>query len=180
MPIIGVIEPGAKAAVTATRNNNVVLLATETTIQSEVYQNTLRALRPELVISSQPCGLFVALSEEGCVDDKLAQCAVEKYLAPFVNDRYDTVILGCTHFPALITPIRHFLGPTIQVINSAYETAQVVDQMLTLLDLHAARRHHTAQQCHYLVTDLPERFSRVGKIFLQRTIARDEVELIDG
>lgn len=178
LPIIGVVEPGAKAAIAATKNHHVALLATETTIHSAVYQRALTALAPEVTISTQPCGLFVALAEEGCLDDNITQCAVEKYLAPLIGspNTCDTVILGCTHFPALIKPIKRFLGKETQVINSAQATADVVLNTLKQQQLFNEQSESTQ---HFLVTDLPARFQRLGEIFLQHPIATDQVELID-
>ncbi len=179
LPIIGVIEPGARAALHATQSGHVALLATETTIHSGAYQQTLLSMDASIRISAYACGLFVALAEEGCVDDALAQCAVQKYLAPLRHEKSacDTVILGCTHFPVLSKPISQFLGSEIRVINSAFETAQMVANTLSQRQLQ--RPCDGPFSCHYLVTDLPERFRRLGALFLQRTIDVGSVELVD-
>lgn len=180
LPIIGVIEPGARAAIRASKSKRVALLATETTIHSEVYQQTLLSIDPSTHINARACGLFVALAEEGCVDDAIAYAVVEKYLAPLLQadaSCCDVVILGCTHFPVLIDPIRRFLGDTIQVINSALETAIVVSDTLSQLQLH----HDTSvsSSCQFLVTDLPARFARLGELFLRHKIDPASVELVD-
>ena len=180
LPIIGVVEPGAKAAIAATKNNHIALLATEATIHSKIYYNTLMALKPKATISTQPCGLFVALAEEGCTDDQLAACAVERYLTPLIKapNLCDTVILGCTHFPVLIQPITRFLNKNVSIINSAEATASTAKDTLTNLNLLVAAKQKS--HSHYLVTDLPERFCRVGETFLQHTIDANNVELIDS
>ncbi len=180
IPIIGVVEPGAQAAIAATRNHHVALLATETTIRSQVYQHALLNLDPNITISAQACGLFVALAEEGCIDEAITECAIDKYLGPLVAlpNLCDTVILGCTHFPVLINPIKHFLGNSITVINSAKATADVVANTLSHLAL-LNEQAEAKQNFHYLVTDLPERFQRLGEIFLQHPIETNTIELVD-
>lgn len=179
LPIIGVVEPGAQAAIAATNNNHIALLATETTIHSGVYQSALTALSPKVTISTQPCGLFVALAEEGCLDDEITESAVKKYLSPLIGspNQCDTVILGCTHFPALINPIKRFLGDSIQVINSAKATAEVVFDTLKQLNMITTQDMPPTQ--HFLVTDLPTRFQRLGEIFLQHPIEDTTIELVD-
>lgn len=179
LPIVGVIEPGARAAIQASKNKQIALLATETTIRSEVYQQTLLSIDPSVNISTRACGLFVALAEEGCTDDAIAVAAVEKYLSPLLQAgmHCDTVILGCTHFPVLMDPIRRFLGKSTQVINSAFETAAVVADLLSQLQLKA---NSSSRHCDFLVTDLPERFARLGKLFLHHEIDLASVELVDS
>lgn len=180
LPIIGVVEPGARAAVKATNNNHIAILATETTIASEIYQQTLLSLSPGLRLVTQPCGLFVALAEEGCVDDDIARSAVKKYLLPVINHDYecDTLILGCTHFPVLKKPIQAILGEGIHLIDSAKATADTVRDKLQTLNL--LNQGNQAGETKFYVTDLPERFIRVGKLFLGKTIANESVQLIDG
>lgn len=179
LPIIGVVEPGAKAAVAATENAHIAILATETTIASNIYQETLLKLNPELRLVTQPCGLFVALAEEGCIDDEIAHCAVKKYLLPVINHDYecDTLILGCTHFPVLKKPIQAILGEGIHLIDSAKATAETVKAALTEMDLFSRSKRSKTE---FYVTDLPERFIRVGAVFLGRDIPREQVHLIDG
>lgn len=141
IPIIGVVEPGARAAVVATKNNKVALLATETTIQSGIYQNTLRALSPQIEITTQTCGLFVALAEEGCTNDEIALLVAKKYLEPIINvyHQCDSVILGCTHFPVLMEPLAAILGDQINIINSAKATATEVQSILQKKQPHSSR-----------------------------------------
>ena len=179
IPIIGVIKPGAVAAINATKSNKIAVLATEATITSGIYEQTLRTLNPDVRIVSQSCGLFVALAEEGCVDDELVEAAAKKYLLPVLNNgiQCDCVLLGCTHFPVLIKPIKRILGSAITVVNSAKTTAVAVAETLEKLNLKNGAEKSTTK---FLVTDLPERFIRVGKIFLERAINPDMVFLIDS
>lgn len=178
LPIIGVVEPGVMAAVQATRNQHIALLATETTIHSQIYQNSLLTLNPQLKVISRPCGLFVALAEEGCLEDDIASAAIEKYLRPLLetNSPCDTIILGCTHFPALITPIQKFFSNEVCIINSGAATAATMAHTLKQLNLYSPA---TLGTLNFLVTDLPERFCRIGQLFLGKTIDPSSVSLID-
>jgi len=179
IPIVGVVEPGAQAAVKATKNNSVALLATETTIASNIYQETLLHLNPNIDIASKSCGLFVALAEEGFVDDDIALHVTTHYLNALhqVNNHFDCLILGCTHFPVLLSPIRKAIGEHVSIINSAQATAQSVAALMMELDLNAASNQGELQ---FLVTDLSDRFIRVGELFLGQSIAKNTVSLVDG
>ena len=178
LPILGVIKPSALLAVKTTRNKTIAVLATEATIASQVYQNTIRDLCEDANVITQSCSLFVALAEEGCIDDDIVKAAIKKYIQPIVDmpDPCDTVLLGCTHFPVLSKPIQRFLGPNIAIINSANATAAAVEALLNKLKLRNSTNNATAR---FLVTDLPERFIRIGKLFLEREINSSAVDLID-
>lgn len=179
IPIIGVVEPGARAAVNATKNNKVALLATETTIQSGIYQSTLRSLNPAIGIITQTCGLFVALAEEGCISDDIALLIIQKHLKPIINNRHhcDSVLLGCTHFPVFMQAFSTILGTGVNIINSATATAKAVKLITKKMNLESMTPQPTIS---FFVTDLPQRFIRVGKIFFGQCINPETVQLIDG
>lgn len=177
LPIVGVIRPGANAAHAATQNNKVLLLATETTIHSQAYHKILVSLNPELHIQAQPCGLFVALAEEGCVNDAVSAAVIQKYLAPHLDSQFDTIILGCTHFPVFADEIKQFIDRDITIINSAYETAKAVETLLKDLLLESPAQHERSIQ--FYVTDLPERFLRVSRVFLDFEISRSAVQVVN-
>jgi len=176
LPIMGVIEPGARAATRATKNKNILLLATETTINSQAYQQELLALSSGVNITTQACGLFVALAEEGCVNDAVSQVVIDNYLSQHKKTNYDSVILGCTHFPLFLAEIQAYMGADVIVINSALETACSVKALLDERSLHtdSNRSHET----YYFVTDLPERFVRIGALFLGTNIHADAVSMV--
>ncbi len=178
MPMVGVIQPGASAACQQTQNKNIAVIATEATIKSAIYQNTLHLLDPEINVIAFPCGLFVALAEEGCVNDEIATVAVAKYLQPILDSELacDCVLLGCTHFPVLKKTIIEFLGPNISIVDSAKATAITVKEKLQQLDLF---QNKIKSNTRFLVTDLPERFVRVGEIFLGKPILQNLVNLVD-
>ena len=180
IPIVGVVEPSAKAAIANTRNAKITVLATETTIRSGIYQNTIAKLAPEIHVETQSCGLFVALAEEGCVDDDIAYAVVKKYLQPLQQalEGPGCVILGCTHFPVLIEPLRQLLGDKICIVDSAEATAKRVKQILTQQQLLSAPNQASSAQ--FLVSDSPERFARLGQLFFGEAIAEKSIQLIDA
>ena len=179
IPIIGVVEPGARAAVNATKNNKVALLATDTTIQSGIYQSTLRSLNPAIAIVTKTCNLFVALAEEGCINDDIALLVTQKYLEPVINNHYycDSVILGCTHFPVFMQSFSTIFGTGVNIINSATATAEAVKLIAKKMNLEGTTPQPTIS---FFVTDSPQRFIRVGEIFFGQCINPETVQLVDG
>jgi glutamate racemase len=165
VPVIGVIDPGARAAVAATRNRKVGVIGTEGTIGSGSYTRALRALDPELEIYTRACPLFVALAEEGWVDNPIAEQAAATYLASFRQSRIDTLVLGCTHYPLLAKTIGAYLGPEVQLVDSATETAREVVRLLGERGL-ATTATDARGATSFFVTDVPDRFIRVGSRFL--------------
>ena len=121
VPVIGVIEPGAHAAIAMTRNRHVGVIGTRATIRSGAYENALRALNVHVRVSSVACPLLVPLIEEGLLDDKLTDLTIERYLNPMVADGIDTLVLGCTHYPLLTRAIARSLGDKIEIVDSAHE-----------------------------------------------------------
>lgn len=177
LAILGVVEPAAQMAVCATRNHRIGVLATEATVKSCVYPTFIQRMNPEIQVFQHSCGLFVALAEEGCIDDEVARAAVKKYLAPMVQstELCDTLLLGCTHFPVLLKSIRAVLGEGIEIVDSAKATAHAV---YTLLQQKNLFNTGPTQDARFLITDLPERFVRVGEIFLGRPIDANSVHLM--
>ncbi|QHG92472.1 glutamate racemase [Coxiella endosymbiont of Amblyomma sculptum] len=178
-PMVGVVESGARETANVTKNNRVALLATETTIQSGIYQKIMLTLNPHIKINSQICGLFVALAEEGCVNNEIATLVAKQYLKPIVNDRYpcDSVVLGCTHLPVFINSLTEILGKDINIINAAKTTAEKTRSIIQKMHLENTNPY---VHLNFLVTDSPGRFARIGKIFLGRSIDPMSVQLIDG
>lgn len=163
VPIVGVIEPGAKAAVARTRNRRVGVIGTEATIGSGSYTKALRALAPGLEIYTRACPLFVPLAEEGWTDNEVARATVAAYLESLKASGIDTLILGCTHYPLLRKTIARFLGRSVRLVDSAEETAREVGEMLTAAGL---RRRGGGGSTSFFVTDVPDRFVKVGRSFL--------------
>jgi glutamate racemase len=163
VPVIGVIEPGARAAIAATRNRKVGVIGTEATIASGTYTRALRALDPALEIYTRACPLFVPLAEEGWVDNEVTRQAAALYLASLRQSRIDTLVLGCTHYPLLAGTIADYLGPGVQLIDSAAETAREVAETLAA---RALARTNGDGSASFFVTDVPDRFTKIGGRFL--------------
>jgi len=177
--VVGVVEPGAAAAVAATRNGRIGVLATESTVRGGAYQRALVRLRPDAQVVAVAATLFVALAEEGWVDGDIAAAVAHRYIAPlFAADglRPDTLVLGCTHFPPLAAVIAREAGPAVTVVDSAATTATVLRQQLITAGLVRAS---PAAAAHFLVSDGAERFRRIGPAFLGEAIAEERIETID-
>ena len=177
IPVVGVIKPGSEAALASTSGKGILVLATETTVRSRIYQQTIQTLSPKQPVFSAACGLFVSLAEEGWIDNKVTHQAIKQYLSPFNYQDIDTVLLGCTHFPVLKAALQAYLGKKISIVDSAHATAACVLQVLKSRQQLAMRQ--VAGEICYWVTDLPERFCQVGEVFLEQGIEPKQVQLLD-
>jgi glutamate racemase len=163
VPIVGVIQPGARAAAARTRNRRVGVIGTEATIASGAYTRALRAVAPELELYTRPCPLLVPLAEEGWVEGPIPSSVVETYLASLKRSGIDTLVLGCTHYPLLRAVIAEVMGTGVTLVDSAEETAREVAAVLAARGL---ARRAGAGTTSFFVTDVPERFIRIGQRFL--------------
>jgi glutamate racemase len=180
VPVIGVIEPGAKAGLAATRNNHIAVIATESTVKGGAYLRAIHALSPKAEVVQQPCQVFVALAEEGWTDTPVTVAAAADYLLPLFDgrDAADTLVLGCTHFPVLAATISRVIGTRVAIVDSAETTAAAVAAALGASEVNNAEAGLGASM-RFFATDSPERFARVGAIFLGRPIDASDVELTD-
>ena len=179
VPVIGVIEPGARAASSATRSGHIAVIATEGTVRGGAYQEAIRRLRPEVRVTAVATQLFVALAEEGLSEGPVAESVIRHCLAPLdaaAPPACDTLVLGCTHFPVLAGAIRNVIGAQVRIVDSAATTAGVVRTELSAAGLAREQGEGGVQ---FLATDGAERFARVGSRFLGTSIAPEEVDLID-
>ena len=181
VPVIGVIEPGARAGVAATRNNFIAVIATEGTVKGGAYARAIAALRGDIRIVQQPCQVFVALAEEGWTDTRATHEAADHYLRPLFRGPSppDTLVLGCTHFPVLASAIGGVIGSSVALVDSAETTALAVAEALEGEGLGSDGNAGGAGATRFFATDSPERFARVGEIFLGRPIDALSVELVD-
>jgi len=163
LPVVGVIEPGACKAASVTKNRRVGVIGTEGTIRSGAYSRAIRAVDAEIEVFAAPCPLFVPLAEEGWAEHEVATLAAREYLAPLVAQNIDTLVLGCTHYPLLKKTLQRVLGPQVQLIDSAEETARLV---AGLLGERNALRSSEVFPPRYFVTDESTRFKRVGGAFV--------------
>ncbi|MGZ4780127.1 MAG: glutamate racemase, partial [Thermoanaerobaculia bacterium] len=129
IPVIGVIEPGARAAVERTRGS-IGVIATEGTVKSQAYTKAIRALRPDVHVTESAAPLFVALAEEGWANTHVAREVAEIYLEPLIDSGIDTLVLGCTHYPILRGTIEMVVGDTVTIVDSAETTAQTVREIV--------------------------------------------------
>lgn len=162
-PVIGVIEPGAQAAIHCNKNGRIGIIGTKATIASGAYTQALRAVDTSVEVYTRACPLFVPLVEEGWIENEVAKATVSIYLSSLRHSGIDTLILGCTHYPLLKKSIASFLGPDVCLVDSAEETAKVVQH--TLLSAGLTRKKG-AGQASFFVTDEPDRFVKVGARFL--------------
>jgi glutamate racemase len=179
-PVIGVIEPGAEAAVAAAPQGRIAVLATEGTVQGGAYVRAIHARNPRAQVVQKACPLFVSLAEEGVTDGKIPELVAALYLEPLLNDqanRPECLVLGCTHFPVLRDVIARISAPGPKLVDSADTTAKAVQHLLQETGL--VRTMASAPAPRFLSTDAPERFARVGQIFLGHAIAPESVKLID-
>lgn len=176
VPVIGVIEPGARRAVAATRSGRIGVIGTEGTVKSGAYARAIKALAPHVQVLTAACPLFVPLVEEGWLDHAVTRMVAREYLAPLVEQGIDTLVLGCTHYPLLKPTLHKVLGDAVRLIDSAEATAALV------ADLLRNRNHVRAGQPagpEFFVTDVPDRFRQVGGAFLGRALNRVEQVALD-
>ncbi len=181
IPVIGVIEPGARAACAASRSGRIAVLATESTVRGGAYTQAIARLRPDARVTAIACAVFVALAEEGWTDGAVVEAAASRYLAPLRAAGAagpDALVLGCTHFPVLGQAIAAAVGPGLRIVDSAATTAAAVRQELATRDLLRSVGGDTPV-VELLATDGIERFAAVGGRFLGAPIAPGTVELID-
>lgn len=175
VPVIGVVEPGARAALRATQTGRVGVIGTPGTVRSGAYERVIRQMDPRARIFLQACPLFVPLAEEGWTRGSVPELIAEKYLGRLKRHHVDTLVLGCTHYPLLRPVIAKVMGPDVTLVDSAHETARVTRQLLGQSRL--ARPADTPGKSLFLVTDNPETFCRTGSRFWGHPL--EQVEWVD-
>ncbi len=167
IPILGVIEPGAEAAVKCSKEK-IGVIGTSATINSGAYEKSILEKRPAARVISRDCPLFVPLVEEGWIDHQVTRLVAQEYLLPLKEQGIDTLVLGCTHYPVLKGLISEVLGKDIKLIDSALTSADKVYAILKSLGWLNKGKNQAEDE--FYVTDFPERFKQVGEIFLKRKI----------
>lgn len=130
IPVIGVVEPGARVASNATRNGNIGIIGTEATINSGIYNSFINGINPELHVYGKACPLFVPLVEEGWIHDPVTSIVAKRYLDELFEHDIDTLVLGCTHYPLIRSIIGETVGGKVSLVNPAYETARSLKEVL--------------------------------------------------
>jgi len=172
VPVIGVIEPGSRAAVDAAQDANIGVIATEATIQSRAYARAITSMRPTGQVFEKACPLFVPLAEEGWANSDVARNVARDYLSEFTNTSLAALVLGCTHYPILRDVIGETVGSNVTLIDSGAATARDVESLLesSALTHDALSLYQERELCddldHFYVTDAAERFAKVAERFL--------------
>jgi len=174
VPVIGVIEPGAKAAVAATRSGRIGVIGTAGTIASGAYERAIKARRPDAIVISQACPLFVPLIEEGWFDHPATELIAREYLEPLLASEVDVLVLGCTHYPLLKPLLERVLGPGVRLIDSAEETAAEVARELAASGLAAETAQRVTHQ--FVVSDDEPHFRAISERFLGERVQSVEVK----
>lgn len=177
IPFIGVVKPGAEAAVKVTENGTIGVIGTTGTINSQAYQKKMRELNPRVEIIGKACPLYVQIVEEGWENSDVAYLTTQKYLLELKEHNIDTLIMGCTHYPALRYTLTKFFGEDVKLVNPAYETAKRVKKMLA--ETKSLNENIDGGNIEYFVSDDPEKFKRVGGNLLGREISNANLINID-
>ena len=167
-PCLGVIDPGVRAALKATQSGKIGIIGTAGTISSQAYIQAIKDINSQVIVFSQACPLFVPLVEEAWIDHPVTYRIAEIYLEFFKKKQIDTLILGCTHYPLLKEVISDILGPKVALIDSAMFLARELQMILQNKGL--LNQQKTTGELRFFVTDMPEHFYSLGKLFLKRAI----------
>ncbi|HEY0811608.1 MAG TPA: glutamate racemase [Longimicrobiales bacterium] len=178
VPVIGVVEPGARAAAARTKTGRIGVIGTAGTIASGAYDLAVRKLVEDARVYAQPCPLFVPLIEEGWQDQEATKLIAQRYLAPLHEVDVDVLILGCTHYPLLAPVIQKILGPSVTLVDSAHETALEVREVLTANN--ALRTEQSPPLHEFYASDSPMRFREVGRRFLGEKVVEVEKVVVEG
>jgi glutamate racemase len=173
IPVIGVVEPGARAAVRASRGGHIGVIGTAGTIRSGAYERAIRAIDPDVRVTARACPLLVPLVEEGWLDHPITRQVAQEYIRPLIDEQIDTLVLGCTHYPLLKQMLCRELGPAVNLIDSAAETAATLGR--TLADAGLAAAPGTTPRHRFVASDDPLQFLQLGQRFLEDAIEAVEV-----
>ncbi len=183
LPVVGVIEPGARACCEQAPHGRIAVIATGSTVRGAAYQTAILRHRPMATIATRPAQVFVALAEEGWTDGPEVEAVAKRYLTPlmaeFPEGGPDCLVLGCTHFPVLAEAIRKVLPPGVCLVDSAETTALTVAEELAQRGLMRPGEATQPGTVRFFATDDPHRFAKVGEIFLGQPLSPDDVTIVD-
>ncbi|MBI3287985.1 MAG: glutamate racemase [Elusimicrobia bacterium] len=178
IPVVGVIEPGARAAIAVSRGKAIGVIGTEATVKSRAYPRAVAALRRRTRTESRACPLFVPLVEEGWWNGDIVEAVARRYMAPLKRAGVDTLILGCTHYPYLKGVLSRVMGRGVSLIDSAEETARETERVLADLGLRAKRGARGRRE--FYASDAPERFKRLARRMLGPGVASVRLHPFDA
>lgn len=184
IPVLGVVQPGASAAVKATQNHHIAVIATEATINEGAYQTAIGELAPNCKVVTRSCTLLVSLAEEGWLDGDPAECTARRYLQDIFlaqernpDKMPDTLLLGCTHFPLFRNLLEKMLGSQVKIVDSAVATAQATQAILA--DRSLLNPGPAPGAYRLCTTDNAARFARTGSLFLGVELRPQDIQLLD-
>ena len=166
IPVIGVVEPGARAALHITQTKKIGVIGTEATVQSAMYGKIIKGLDPTVSVIGKACPLFVPLVEEGFAKHKVTEEIIDYYLASMKHSDIDSLILGCTHYPLLRSRIRAYMGDKIQLVNPAYETAMDLKHILQESGMENAGKEGEHATYSFYVSDAADKFKQFANSIL--------------
>lgn len=175
IPVLGVIEPGARAACNSSQSGYIGVIGTRGVIDSEIYAKTIQKMRPDTHVYGVACPLFVPFAEEGWAEGAIIKEVANTYLNELIQKHIDTLVLGCTHYPLLRNTIATVMGDGIRLVDSAEETARAV--ALTMQEENLLVPDKQQGNHRFLVSDGPEGFSRIAQHFFGQPI--NEVKWVD-
>ena len=166
IPIIGVVEPGARAALAVTENKKIGVIGTEATVRSSMYEKIIKGINPEVSVISKACPLFVPLVEEGFKKHQVTDEIIDYYLASMKKSEVDALILGCTHYPLLRSKIREYVGEKITLVNPAYETAMDLKRILIEMEMENPDIEGDHGSYSFYVSDAADKFKQFANSIL--------------
>jgi glutamate racemase len=172
---VGMIEPGATIAVESTKNGKVGVIGTSATINNKAYSWEINKLDPKIQVYEKACPLFVPLAEEGWINHKATHLIAQEYLKELKEQKVDTIVLGCTHYPILSGVIQDVMGENVILIDSGVAAAKVVLEELDRMNLY--RNSNSPGTQDYYVSDIPQKFKEISKIFMERNL--DQIKKVD-
>ena len=166
IPIIGVVEPGARAALDVTVSKKIGVIGTEATIRSSMYEKIIQGIDPEAVVIGKACPLFVPLVEEGFAKHQVTKEIIDFYLSSFLETDIDSLILGCTHYPLLRSRIREYVGGKMTLVNPAYETAMDLKKLLEERGMENTGEEQAHASYSFYVSDAADKFKQFANSIL--------------
>ena len=180
VPILGVVAPGARAAVKATRNRKIGVVGTDATVRSGVYTKVIQGMDPQIQVIEKACPLFVPLVEEGFKEHEVTREIIEYYLESLRATDIDAMILGCTHYPLLRSRIRAYMGKEIQIVNPAYETAIDLKTLLEDQDMANKGSDPAGSRYEFYVSDTADKFRQFANTVMPFDVPETNVVNIES
>ena len=179
IPIIGVVKPGAVTAARATRNGKIGVIATEGTINSQIYTQYIKELKENVEVLGKACPLFVPLVEEGLLEDPVTDEIAQRYLSVLIDSGIDTLILGCTHYPLIRSTVGRVMGEKVALVNPAYETAIELKRLLEKNKILQDKKPALGtNQYQFFVSDGAEKFQHFANtIFKYGILAVKQINI---